>query len=51
MLANISRGNDNQAIKFGQLVEYSMRETFVLKNHTQNMVDKLFPDPFLKTQN
>ena len=26
-------------------------ETFLLKNHSQNMVDKLFPDPFLKIQN
>ena len=26
-------------------------ETFLLKNHTQNVVEKLFPDPFLKNQN
>ena len=26
-------------------------ETFLLKNHTQNMMDKLFPDPSLKIQN
>ena len=26
-------------------------ETFLLKNQTQNVVEKLFPDPFLKNQN
>ena len=36
-------------MKFGQLVEYNMRNIF-LKNHTQNMVEKLFPDPFLRNQ-
>ena len=25
-----------------------VNETFLLKNHTQNVVVKLFPDPFLK---
>ena len=34
-------------MKFGQLIEYNMRNIF-LKNHTQNVVEKLFPDPFLK---
>ena len=37
-------------MKFGQLIEYSMRNTF-LKNHTQNVMEKLFPDPFMKIQN
>ena len=37
-------------MKFGQLIEYNMRKIF-LKNHTQNVVDKLFPDSFLKSQN
>ena len=36
-------------MKFGQLIEYS-KETFFLKNHTQNMVEKLFPDSFLKNK-
>ena len=40
----------NQAMKFGQLIEYNMRNIF-LKNHTQNTVEKLSPDPFLKSQN
>ena len=26
-------------------------ETFFLKNHTQNEVENLLPDPFLKNQN
>ena len=34
-------------MKFGQLLEYNMRNIFVEKS-TQNMVEKLFPDPFLK---
>ena len=36
--------------KPGHLVEYSLRNIF-LENHTQNVVEKLFPDPFLKNQN
>ena len=36
-------------MKFGQLIEYNMRNTF-FENHKQNAVEKLFPDPFLKTQ-
>ena len=34
-------------MKFGQLIEYNMRNIF-LENHTQNVVEKLVPDPFLK---
>ena len=41
------RSKGNQTMKFGQLLEYNM--TFLLKNHIQNVVEKLFPDPFLKT--
>ena len=37
-------------MKFGQLIEYNI-ETFFLKNHAQNVMEKLFPDAFLKTQN
>ena len=47
---NISRNKSNQAIKFGQLIEYNMRSIF-LKNHTQNVAEKLLPGPFLKNQN
>ena len=31
----------NKAMKFGLLIEYLTWETFFLKNHTQNEVDKL----------
>ena len=37
-------------MKFGQLIEYSMKNVF-LEKHTQNVVETLFPDPFLKSQN
>ena len=39
-----------KTMKFGQLIEYN-REILFLKNHTQNVVEKLFPGPFLKNQN
>ena len=39
ILPSISRNKDNQSMKFGQ------------KNHTQNVVEKLIPDPFLKNKN
>ena len=32
-------------MKFGQLIEYNM-ETFFLKSHTQNVVEKLVSDTF-----
>ena len=37
-------------MKLGQLIEYNMRK-FFLKNHTQNVLDKLFPDRYLKFEN
>ena len=46
---NISRSKGNQAMKLDQLIEYNMRNIF-LKNHIKNVVEKLFPDPFLKNQ-
>ena len=46
---NILRSKGNQTTKFGQLIDYSMRKGFFFsKNHTQNMVEKLVPEPFLK---
>ena len=42
ILPNISRSKGNQTIKFGQLIEYNMRNIF----H-----EKLFPDRFLKYPN
>ena len=47
ILPNISRSKDNQAIKFGQLIEYNMKN-ILLKNHTQNMLERLFSDSYLK---
>ena len=44
-LPNISRSKGNQTMKFNQLIEHNMR------NHTQNVLEKLFPDPYLKNQN
>ena len=40
----ISRSEANQTIKFGQLIEFNMKNIF-LKNHTQNVMEKLVPDP------
>ena len=50
MLPNISRSKGNQTIKFGQLIEYNMRNISVEKSYTK-CAGKLFPDPCLKNQN
>ena len=43
ILPNILRSKDNQAMEFGQFLEYIMKKVF-LKNQTQNVVvEKLFP--------
>ena len=34
-------------MKFDQLIDKNMRK-FFLKNHEQNVVEKLLPDPFLR---
>ena len=47
ILFNISSSQYNQAMKIGQLIEYNIRNIFI-KNYTQNMVEKLVPDPFIK---
>ena len=44
ILPYISRRKDNQIMKFAYLIEYP----FFLKNHRQNVVEKLVPDPNLK---
>ena len=49
-MTNISRSKGNQAIKFGQLIEYNIENIF-LKNHARNVLEKLLPDLFLKNQN
>ena len=47
ILPNISRSKGNQTTKLCQLIQCNMRIIFA-KNHTQNVVEKLFPEPFLK---
>ena len=36
-------------MKFGQLLEYIIRD-FLVKIHAKKVVEKLYPDPFLKNQ-
>ena len=50
ILTNISRSKGNQAMKFDQLIEYNTANIFLEKSY-QNVVENLFPDPFLKDQN
>ena len=46
-LRNISRSRGRpQTMKFGQLIKYNMKNNY----HTQNVVEKLFPDTTLKIQ-
>ena len=45
MFPNISRSKGNQTMRFGQLIEFNVRKIF-LKNHAQNMMEKLALDPF-----
>ena len=40
---NISRSKGNQAMEFGQVIEYN-KKTFFFKNHAENEVRKLIPD-------
>ena len=35
ILPNISRSKDNQTMKFGQLIEYNMRNIFLEKSYTK----------------
>ena len=35
ILPSISRSKDNQRMKFGQLIEYNLRKTFVEKSYTK----------------
>ena len=51
ILYNISGTKGNQTMKVGQLIECSVKKIFFLKDHTQNMVEKLIPDPLMKNLN
>ena len=50
ILLNISRSKSNQAMKFGQLIEYNMRNIFIEKSYTK-CAGETIPRPFLKNQN
>ena len=50
VLPNITKNKGNKAMKFSQLIGYNMRN-ILLKNHIQNVLKKLFLDPYLKNQN
>ena len=50
ILPNISRNKGNHTMKFSQLIAHHMRNVFD-KNHTKNVVEKIFPNPFLKKRN
>ena len=50
VVPNIPRNKSSQTVEIGQLIEYNMRNIPV-ENFMQNVVKKLFPDPFLKKQN
>ena len=49
ILFNISRGKNNQAIKFCQLVEYNMRNIFLDKSYTK-FAGEAGPGLFIKNQ-
>ena len=47
ILPSVQKSQNKQTVKVDRIT----RETFFTKNHTQNVVEKLFPDPSLKNQN
>ena len=49
ILPYIPRSKENQTLKFGQLIECNMWK--YTQNHTQNVLEKLVPNLFLKRQN
>ena len=53
MLSKITKSKDNQAMKFGQLIEGKMIYIciFFLKTHTKNVVEKLVTDSFINIEN
>ena len=48
-----TRRKGNEAMKFGQLIEYNFRNIFLEKSNTksQSLAEKLVLNPFLKNQN
>ena len=49
-ILSVSRSKGNQAIKFGQLIEYNMRNIFE-KSYAKCSGKTECPDSFLKNQN
>ena len=47
MLTNISRSKNNQALTFGQLIKYNMRNIFLNKSCTK-YAGETIPSPFSK---
>ena len=47
---NISRSKDNLAMKFGQLIQYNLKNFFIERSYTK-CAEKLFSGPYLKYQN
>ena len=47
ILLNISRSKSNQAMKFGQLIEYNMRNIFIEKSYTK-CAGETIPRPLSK---
>ena len=47
MLTNISRSENNQAMKIGQFIEYNMRNIFLDKSRTK-CAGETIPRPFSK---
>ena len=50
ILSNISSSKGNQAMKFGQLIEYNIRNIFLEKSYTKYSGETI-PRPLLKNQN
>ena len=47
ILPKISRSNSKKAMKFGQLIEYNMRNNFVEKSYTK-CAEEIIPRPLSK---
>ena len=50
-ILSVSRSKGNQAMKFGQLIKYNMRNIFLEKSYAKFSGKTECPDSFLKNQN
>ena len=46
----LSKGKGDQTMKFGELIEYNMKNIFLEKSYAK-CDEELVPDPFKKNQN